>query len=321
MKSKMLPPKNRFVKQSAVATALCAVLSLCSCNRQTPNTSPGKKLVEVKLRQEWFPNANYAGALFAAREFATNNGIVINIQQGSDTIDAVKLVMAGTDQIGDVGADKVLEAIDKGADLVIIGVLNLHSPACFMAPKKLRVLTPKDFERKKVGVLQGTATEYVYRALLTKANVNTQLVTEIQAPFDPATFFAGAYDIRPAFIYDEPVTAELKNLEFTNRFEYTIIEPKNFGVHFMGTVYFTSRKYATQNKLTVQKFIDSVADGWRASLKYPDRAIQHLKDFDATISVQRESMSLERAKHYFEGKDGKVLAADLADWQEMIQLL
>ena len=315
-------PEPKPIKTLVTAASLFAVLLTSGCDRGKPTGSQTAQPTVIKLRQEWFPNANYAGALFAAREFATNNGISISIQRGSDTIDAVKMVMAGTDQIGDAGADKVLDAIDKGANLVIIGVLNLHSPTCFMAPKRLHVLSPKDFEGKKVGVLPGTATEYVYRALMKKAGVNMQLVNEKKdAPFDPATFFAGDYDIRPAFIYDEPVTADLKNLEFTNRFEYDIVEPKLFGVQFMGTVYFTTKRYATQNREAVQGFIDAAADGWRAALKYPDRAIQYLKDFEPTTDVRRETMSLEKARPYFEGKDGKVLAADLADWQEMTKIL
>ena len=100
------------------------------------------------------------------------------------------------------------------------------------------VATPADFKGKKVGVLTGTSTEYVYRMLLSKLGIPKSSFTEIEAPFDLATFLAGEYDVRPAFIYDEPVSLDLKQVQ------YSIIQPEKFGVVFLGTVYFTTKKFA-----------------------------------------------------------------------------
>lgn len=46
------------------------------------------------------------------------------MQEGSYDIDPIKLVLAGQADFGVVGADKVLAANDKGADLVIVGVID-----------------------------------------------------------------------------------------------------------------------------------------------------------------------------------------------------
>ena len=269
----------------------------------------------VTLRQEWFPNSNYAGALFATHEFAARNGIRLVVQPGADNIDPIKLVLSGESMFGDAGADRIIAANEKGADFVVIGALNNATPTVFVSKRELNINTPHDFVGKRVGVLTGTSTEYVYRIMLSKLHIDKSSLTEIEAPFDLATFVQGAYDVRPAFVYDEPVSLDIK------RVPYTIIRPADFGVRFMGTVYFTRRKFAEENPELVQKFINSVAQGWKAALVNPKQAIHYLKSFDKTIEEDRELQSLIKSESYFAGYKNQPLRIDPDAWTATMQSL
>jgi NitT/TauT family transport system substrate-binding protein len=298
--------KNRIL--SIIIIALSTLVFSC-------NNSPKTESKTVTVRQEWFPNANYAGELVAAKEFAKEENIEIKIEAGSDNIDPIKLVLSGKNDFGVVGADKVLLANEAGANLVVIGVINYNSPTCFLALDNKQIKTPKDFEGKTVGVLTGTATEYVYRALLSKTGIDAKKLKEVEAPFDLATFIAGSYDVRPAFIYDEPVSLDMQNLK------YTIINPSEYGVSFIGTVYFTTKKMIGENPEIVQSFINSVAKGWEKSLKQPSVAIKYLKEYDPNIDANRELKSLEKGLSYFTGYKNEVLTADMPHWEQMSNTL
>lgn len=287
-------------------------------NKNNSNKQPDvkeKSLQKVSLRQEWFPNSNYSGAVYAKEIFAKQNNIELDIVAGSYNIDPVKMVISGENMFGDAGADRVIEAISKGADLVIIGVVNLNSPTCFISIKDKNIKTPYDFENHSVGILTGTNTEYVYKALINKLDINQAKIKEMEVPFDLGTFILDKYDVRPAFIYDEPVSLDLKGIK------YNLIEPKNYGISFLGTVYFTRGEVIKNNPKLVQSFINSVADGWKASLKYPETAIKYLKQYDESIDENRELNSLIKGKDYFKGKDDKILWADYSDWEGMITIL
>jgi NitT/TauT family transport system substrate-binding protein len=303
------------LKTHLILTSLIVLLSACNgCNDKKNDKKT--KLTKVSLRQEWFPNSNYAGALMAKNEFAKSNGLDISIESGSDQIDPIRLVIEGHNTFGDASADKILSANEKGADLVIIGVVSYNSPTCFLAKAEKKILTPKDFEGKTVGILTGTNTEYVYRTLVKKEALNTKKIKEVEAPFDLNSFVtANAYDVRPAYIYDEPVSLDLQKIK------YTVIEPKNYGVKFLGTVYFTTRQNVLKNPEIVQAFVNSVADGWAAAIKSPEKAIEFLKEYDKTIDTTRELLSLRKGLDYYKGKDNKILWADISDWEEMIQSL
>lgn len=294
---------------------LCLTLFSCKCNKNN-STKGEKELTKISLRQEWFPNSNYAGALFAKNEFANMNGLDLTIEPGSDQIDPIKLVIEGHNTFGDASADKILSANEKGANLVVIGVVSYNSPTCFLSKEESKIITPKDFEGKTVGVLTGTNTEYIYRTLIKKEGLNEKKIKEVEAPFDLNSFItANAYDVRPAYIYDEPVSLDLQNIK------YRIIEPKNYGVKFLGTVYFTTKETIEKHPEIVQAFINTIAEGWSAAIKNPEKAIGFLKTYDNTIDKSRELLSLKKGLDYYKGKDGKILWADSNDWNEMAKAL
>lgn len=298
-----------------IALSLCFGCKNGTKSENTTDNSDSINVKKVSLRQEWFPNSNYCGAVFAMNKFAQSNNIKIDIVPGADNIDPVKMVISGQNDFGDAGADRVLEAIEKGADLVIIGVVNLNSPTCFLSKKEKNIKNPMAFQNHSVGILTGTSTEYVYRAMVKKLKLNTSTIKEKEVPFELQTFLLDEYDVRPAFIYDEPVSLDIQNVK------YDIIEPKDYGISFLGTVYFTRKELVENNPEIVQSFVNSIADGWSATLKYPETAIEMLKQYDKTLDENRELKSLLKGKEYFQGKDNKILWADLTDWQEMIKNL
>lgn len=298
------------MKKIAIFSILIALVAFSSCNyfnKKKNNT----EILKASLIQEWFPYSGYAGEVMAVYETAKNNNIEINLKQGADNIDPLKLVISGESEFGVASADRILQANETGADLVVIGVINYKSPTCFLSKIEKNIKTPKDFEGKKVGILTGTNTELIYRILKTRWSLDPSKIKEVEIPFDLGTFISGAYDVRPAFIYDETVSLDLQNIS------YNVLKPEDFGVDFIGTVYFTKRKTIEENPELVKRFIKSIKEGWKLALKEPEKAIKHLKEYDATIDENRELLSLKKGLSYFEGENKHVLYASKERWEHM----
>lgn len=288
--------------------SIVASVLFISCNNR--GKSDGK-LTKISLRQEWFPYSGYAGEVYAVNETGKNYNLEIKLEAGSDQIDPIKLVLSGENDFGVVSSDRIIQANEKGADLVVIGVVNYTSPTCFITKQSSNILKPADFVGKKVGILTGTNTELIYKILKLKNGLDNKSVKEIEIPFDLATFISGEYDIRPAFIYDEPVSLDLKNVK------YNIIKPSDYGIKFIGTVYFTTRKYAEAHSEIVKNFIYAIADGWKAAISNPSKAISYLKKFDNSIDSTREVLSLVKGIEYFRGENNRLLYASDSTWNEM----
>jgi len=297
-------------KHLIIIVVLTAIFS-CKSDKKDGRTTPTK----VKIIQEWFANSNFAGELMAMYKTDSIQGIDIELTEGSYDIDPIKMVLSNTFNIGVAGADKVLVANDKGANLVVIGVVNKFSPTCFLSLKKNNITKPKDFEGKKIGILTGTATEYVYRTLVAQQNLDKSKLDELEVSFDLNTFLNGSFDVRPAFVYDEPVSLELQKVA------YNIIEPKDYGVEFLGTVYFCKKEYIDKNPKLVQKIVNALASGWENAIKDPTTAMNMLKKFAKDANIKRETISFNKGLPYFEGENKKVLTADVNRWKKMAESL
>lgn len=269
----------------------------------------------VTLREEWFPSACYAGDIMAMNETSKNTDIQIKVEPGAEDIDPVKLVIAGQNDFGVAGGDRIISANKKGADLVVLGTINYKSPTCFISLASKNILTPKDFEGKVIGVMSGNNTEYIYRALLSKTKINEKKIKEVEAPYDLATFITGSYDVRPAFAYDEPVSLDLQHIK------YNTIKPENYGVAFIGPVIFARRDFIIKNKELVQNFINAMCSGWQNALKYPKKAIGLLKGYDKNIDTTREYDSLIKGEEYFAGENNLPLYLSRNRWNAFVDEL
>jgi NitT/TauT family transport system substrate-binding protein len=255
---------------------------------------------------------SFAGEVVGLRDFAQKRGLNLTLEPGSESTDPIKLVISGSNEFGCVSVDKFLVANEKGADLVAIGVINQLSPTVFVSKKEKNINTPKDWIGKRVGLLPGGSTEYIYRSLLKKEGISPSQFKEITVPFDLSTFIADSYDVRPAFIYDEPIALDSQNIP------YTLIEPKDYGVTFVGRVYFAKRDYVKNNPELVQSFINTMADGWASAVQNPEAAINELKEFEPKTDMSRDLKSLIKAKPYFVDTANKVLTFDYPKWDATV---
>jgi ABC-type nitrate/sulfonate/bicarbonate transport system substrate-binding protein len=288
------------MKKTIILVLLTGII-FCGCQEK-------KEKLQASLRFDWFTSMTFSGEVWGAGESADKYGITIKLEPGSETTDPIKLVLSGANDFGCISLDRLLAANEKGAQLVAIGVINQLSPTVFIAKKVKNIKTPKDWIGKKVGVLPGGATEYVYRSLLQNQGLQSSQFKEVTVPFDLGTFIADQYDVRPAFIYDEPISMDQQKIA------YDLIEPKNYGVKYVGRVYFARKDFITAHPDVAQAFINAMEDGWRSSLANPVKAISLLKKFEPKTDTVRELMSLKKALPYFYDQQNKVLTFNRKEW-------
>lgn len=268
---------------------------------------------EVVLRQEWFPYSGFSGEVAAAKRFASSYGFKLKIQPGAEDVDPIKLVLAKQADFGVVGADLLITAIAKGYPLVAVGMVNDRSPTCFLVKEDSGIDGPKDFIGKRVGILAGTNTERIYSVMMQRAHVNRKKIREVTVPFELQTFLLGRYDVRPAFVYDEPVTLDSK------AFKYKIINPETYGVNFVGTVYFTRKEMVNEHPDTVLHLVQALIRGWKFALAHPNEAIHDLVQEYPGLDADREERSLIAGREYFVDASDKPLSGTRGRWENTIK--
>lgn len=270
---------------------------------------------EVSLIEAWFPWTGYIGGLYAEEIADSLFGLQFKIEDGADNIDPIQMVLSDKYLFGVAGAEAVVAAnSNTNADLVAIGVVNYKSATCFLSLADKNIHTVKDFQGKKIGMLIGTETETIYKALKMKNNIASK--EEISVPFDLQTFLIGKYDVRPGFTYDEEVTLQMKNVK------YNKIIPQDYGISTLGGVYFTRKKTIEQYPELVQQVVTSVALGWEKALLDPEKAVQLLMNHDPkNLDEKREKLAFEKGLEYFKGEDDMVMYASDSSWNNFNDVL
>lgn len=295
---------------SAVA-ALIASSVTGGCNKL-----PTADTKVVNLRQEWFPYAGFAGEVLAAKRYAPKAAIRLNVRPGSETIDPIKSVITRQDDIGVASADLVIQAIATGAPIIAIGVVNDVSPTCFIARRSSGIKAPGDFRGKLVGILPGTNTEKIFRLLMNKSGLRKSDFRELSIPQELQTFILGRYDVRPAFVYDEPVTLARANIPIN------IIKPQDYGVNVLGTIYFARLDVLAQRRENIVKALSCLVRGWRdvASAAGRSDAIRMLKQAFPEVDAAKEKESLDLGAPLFLGPSGsnRPLEVTQSHWEQTI---
>jgi NitT/TauT family transport system substrate-binding protein len=263
------------------------------------------------LYLNWIYTGSFAGEIVGWKEFASRNGLNLTIQQGGQGLDPLKLVK--NDDFGTAGADEILRANEKGADYVIIGVINDDSPTAFLALKSSGISKPQDFIGKRVGILPFGSTGLVYQSLLKRNNIDRKQVSEVVVSPDLRPFLtAHTHDVQPVFAYDEPVTLDRQHIS------YNLILPKDYGVSFKGPCYFTRRETIHNHPELVYAFVETMAQGWAEAVARPDHAIDLLKEVDPQIDRSREREVLKRGLPYYATADRKPLQSRPESWEPML---
>jgi len=294
---------NRLYAQSVlVLTALCVL------------TSCGPRVRPVILQREWTANAEFAGDVWAS-EVARTHGLTLEVREGSELLDPLKVVRSGGAHFGVASSDRILRENEGGADLVILATATYKSPVVFLTHPAQRIKSPSQFRGRTVGIQAGTNTDLVFKSLLRSQGLSSTEMRVVESGWGTTNFETGAIDVLAAFDYDEPVQLERKAVPFE------VIQPERYGVRFIGTVYFTRRALIREDPQLVQAFMDALVEGWRNALRAPSDALAKLVARFKEIDKQKELQSFDRGRPYFAGEHGRLLYASQERWNEMAATL
>ncbi len=305
---------KRVIITALVAITVIAISIFIWKNKNATKTETDNRF-KASIRFGWIPSASFSGEIAGMKKFAGKYNLELICEAGGPGMNSIQLVQTGQNTFGTLAADEVLAANDKGADFVIVGVINYYSPGGFVSLSQSNIKSPKDFEGKKVGLLPFGSTTLLYESMLKKNGVDKKKITEITVSPDLKPFISKKYDVHPVFVYDETVTLDKQGIS------YNLIEPKEFGVKFKGPVYFCKRETLQKNPKMVEAFVKTMAEGWNYAIQNPDNALALLKEFAPEIDIEREKLVLNKAIPYYSAYNQQPINSDYESWNEMVDEL
>jgi len=302
---------TKLLARHLVGLFTLSLVCMTGCTENAPSEREA-----IRLRFDWISNASFLGDFAAKRIAAADTSMPeLILQEAGMGIDPIRMVITGQSDVGIASFEQILQAIDKGADLVIIGQINTSSPTVFITPASWAIVKPEDILGKRIGINPGGATEYVYRSFVEMHQLDPRRITEVPADFDLKGWINGTYDGRLAFAYVEPLLLDQAGVS------YNICRPDSFGVRYPGRFYFVERSYLEKHKDLVQSFISLAVDGWKSALSSPAQPIADMKQFAAQVDTAFEARSFRLAVPYYLGHEGRLLDFDTLGIEQSILFL
>ena len=307
-----------FTGSLAVALAWLVALGSGCSKKATPRAATDAgvaPLAPVKLALDWVPEPEFGG-FYAAREDGAyaRHGINAEIQGGGAGVPVLQMVATGRADFGTVGADEVITARARGADVVALFAVFQTSPQGIMvhASRKLQKLE-EAFHSGTLALETGLA----YAAYL-KKKFSWDGVKVVPYDGGVAHFLADPNFGQQCFVTSEPIAARQKGGD------PQVFLIADVGFNPYGTVVITRRELLQKNPELVKSFVLATREGWRDYLDHPQPTNALLGKLNSSLDAGTLGAAADAQKPLIENEDSKrggLGSMQSARWQTLAQQL
>jgi len=285
-------------------------LILASCSKKDEGTQ------KVVVRLKWLHQAQFAGFYVADQKgFYKSENLDVQLNPGGVDFPAIQMVVGGSEQFGVAGADQLILAREKGAQVVALAVIYRVSPFVLFSLKESKITKLEDFINKKIGVKLGGNEELTYRAMMRNAMIPFEKVKEIPIKYDMSPLFTKQVDVWPGYVINEPIIAEEKG------FPVNIIWPKDYNVVLYADAIFTTEKILNENPDLVKRFIRASLKGWKYATEHSEEAVKYTLLYDKNLNYEHESKMMKTSIDLIKPDNSPIGWMENNKWEEMQRLL
>ncbi|MDB5812939.1 MAG: hypothetical protein JWN23_56 [Rhodocyclales bacterium] len=270
----------------------------------------------VTLRLKWFNQAQFAG-FYVAKEngFYKDANLDVAVQPGGPDFPAVQMVAGGDEQFGVTSADQILVAREKGVPVVAIAVLYRKDPFVLFSLKTSGIDSPEKFRGHKIGVKLGGNEELIYRAVMKKAGVPTDALTEVPVKFDLTPLLTKQVDVWPGYTINEVIATREQG------FDVNIISPASYGLSLYADTLFTTEKMLKEKPDLVKRFVAATLKGWNYAVSHPEEAATTTVKYGSKLGYPHELAMMKESIPLLQPDKAPIGSMEASQWLALQNLL
>ncbi|MDI3287755.1 ABC transporter substrate-binding protein [Polyangium sp. 15x6] len=289
-------PPSRLPRRTWLLLSLGILATAAGCKGSAEGG--GAAAGKVKLTLNWVPEPEFGG-FYAAREAGAYKraGLDVDIMPGGAGVPVLQMVANGQSDFGVVGADELIIARARGADVIPVFATYQTFPQAIMVHASRGAKSMADvFQSGTLAIEPGTA----YAAYL-KKKYGFDKVKVVPYDGGVARFVLDKEYAQQCFITSEPIAARKKGAE-----------PKVFlvadeGFDPYGTVIITRKALWKENPDKVRAFVRASREGLRAYLDDPAPANAVMQKLNTTMDAETFAAAAAAQKPLVENPQTKKL--------------
>lgn len=264
----------------------------------TTNLFSNEQLKNIKVQLQWKHQFEFAGFYMAKEKgFYKDIGLDVDLIEFVPNMDIVDEILSERKDIGIWGAG-IISEWQNSKDIVLLANYFKRSPLALITRPEIRI--PSDLKNKKIMIHESDANSANYQQMFKSFNISKNNMNFIEPVFNISTFDIDKVDAYSIFLTNEPYYF------IQDGTAYNILDPNNYGVEFYDVNMFTSGKFAKDNPLLLEKFINATNMGWSYALNNIVETVDLIlekyntqkKDKNALIYEGSESKKFILPKNY-----------------------
>ncbi|WP_241674698.1 ABC transporter substrate-binding protein [Candidatus Methylobacter oryzae] len=239
----------------------------------------------VHLQLRWRHQFQFAG-YYAALEkgYYKDAGLDVVIHEGTPGNKPVQEVLQGNAQYGEANSELLLERL-RGAPLVALAAIYQHSPSILIARKDAEISSPDDLVGKKIMLMDQTV-DADFAAMFNNESIDISRIHIIPSSYEIDDLITGKVDAFNSYLSNEPYLLKQQGIEFT------VLNPRNYGVDFYSDILFTTEDELKQHPERVKAFRQASLEGWYYAMNHPQEIIDLLLN-KYNVKKSREHLNFE----------------------------
>jgi ABC-type nitrate/sulfonate/bicarbonate transport system substrate-binding protein len=276
----------------ALGAAAVAALPIAKAAWAQAAATPGT----ITTALSWIPNHQFAGLWIALDKGWFNEaGVRVEWRPGGpNTPNPAERVASGEVGLGQIaGTRPLIDAINKGNDLVILGSRFQRGPGGLLSLAKLPIREAKDIAGKRL-ILPSPVDVRTIETLLRMNKLPSTANTFQYVPggFDPNALLDGQGDAMLAFETNQPLVLEAKGMVKDKDYFFRSFDELGFPTY--SNLLFGTRKWVTENRALLVRYLRTEIRGWVENEANPALAAKLATEkygVDFGLDLKRETRS------------------------------
>jgi NitT/TauT family transport system substrate-binding protein len=227
---------------------------------------------KVQVRFTWKLKGEYA-PLFVALDkgYFAAEGLDVTLAEGQGAQTVLRLIAAGTENIGYGPAVAAAQAVSQGMPVTVAALYQTKAPMGVISFPDVPLTGPKDLEGKRIGISVGETFTDMLEPFTKINNVDLSKITRIQMDNSARTsqFLSRNVDVMSVYLSNE-----LPVLEKKTGVKFNVMRVSNHGLNLLGASYYVSSEFAKQKPEVLRKLLKATAKGYQDAMKDPKGAAQ-----------------------------------------------
>lgn len=245
------------------------------------------ELEKVCLQLKWQHSFQFAGYYAAkAKGFYEQENLDVTLREREIGKNNIAQVLNGESEYGVADTALLVQRLN-GTPVVVLASIFQHNPLVYVTLKSSGIVSPYEMRGKKI--MDDEHDSAPLRAMLYETGITPKDFFHIPNSTNIDDLIEKKVDVISAYATDEIDEYKSRGVAIN------VIDPRNYGIDFLGDNLFTTQQEINQNSQRVERFLRASLKGWEYALNHPDEIID--------LILQNYNPKLTREHLKFEARE------------------